>query len=474
MSRVLIVGVGPMPSPNAERVHAPGLRLRAFLDAIRLSGHAVFVAEIPFGNDRTTHSPLYEKNIQAHRRLEGDRRKRQDQLDGWIREFEPDVVVALTDVGALHAANSFFPGPMWIDYNGHPMTERQQQAHIGQSNDSLGEAWLHVLPALLRGDRFSVCSAAQRLALVGELGASGRLNGETCGHELVEVVPPGLPFGAFAPQTKGDYMTKVGVPAGAKTILSTGGFNTWMDVDTLFRGVEQAMKMDPNLHFVCTGGRIPGHVEAVYERFERMVFNSTEAQRFHLLGWVQHEQVLEAVASADVGVNVDLATLEGELGYRNRLMGWLQGGMRVVTTVVGEPARSLVEKELARGVPFSDSEALAEALIEQARLGRWPDPRKLRQQLEEGWSPVRDLQPLVAFCEKPKVSPDRVGGKSAQNPLTELHRQFVVEQDRQQGEVSVRRFARDAGRRLLGSRLFRAAAYFNPALRDLAERLSNL
>lgn len=474
MSRIVLLGVGPLPSPNLERVHAPGLRLRLFLDAIRLSGHSVFLVELPFGGQAAPHSPLYEKNIQSHRRLEGDTRRMIDQLEGWVREFEPDAIVALTDIGGLLASSINFRGPLWVDYFGHPLAERQQQAHAHGSNDSLADAWTHVLPALLRADHFSVGVPSQRLALVGELGVAGRLNSATCGHELVSVVDQGVSFPGTKLAAKSNYMQKIGIPAGARTILSSGGFNTWTDGETLFKAVEKALIQEPDLHFVCTGGRIPGHVEVVYERFERAVGNSSVASRFHLLGWIQHEQLLDALASADVGINIDLNTLEGELGYRNRLLGWLQAGMRVVSTVVGEPARGLVADGLVREIPFADADAAAAALVEQARLGRWASAEDVRGRLQTRWSATRDTEAVVRFCDAPKVAPDRAGGRDVQNPLAELHRQSLLEHERQQGEVSARRFARDTGKRLLGSRMFGLAAYFNPKLKEMAERLSQL
>jgi len=146
----------------------------------------------------------------------------------------------------------------------------------------------------------------------------------------------------------------------------------------------------------------------------------------------------------------------------------------VVSTVVGEPARGLVADGLVREIPFADADAAAAALVEQARLGRWASAEDVRGRLQTRWSATRDTEAVVRFCDAPKVAPDRAGGRDVQNPLAELHRQSLLEHERQQGEVSARRFARDTGKRLLGSRMFGLAAYFNPKLKEMAERLSQL
>lgn len=473
MSRVLLVGVGPLPAPTQERVFAPGLRLRQFLDSLRLAGHPVFLVEFSFGGQAVPHSPIFDKGVHAHRRLDSNLDRALAQLNGYIREFEPDCVVALTDIGALTAARSEFRGPLWVDYFGHPMAERQQQGFAHASDASLGEAWLHVLPALIRADRFSACSESQRLALIGELGAAGRLNSQTCGHEFVQIVPPAIPFESMPIPTRGDYLRRAGIPEASRVVLSTGGFNTWFDEETLFAGLELAMDRDEQLHFVATGGPISGHVQVVYERFERRVLNSRHQRRFHLLGWLQHEQLLEVMAGAHVGVVVDRPTIEGELGCRNRLFGWLWAGLRAVTTVSSPPTRTLVVQGLATEVPPGNPDALAAALVQQAALGRWSDVDGLRRQLRRDWSAAEEIKAVAAWADSPSVAPDRTGGE-VRNPLVDLHRQFLEEHHRREEEVSVRGFARDAGRRLLGSRSFRLVTQLNPRLRELAEKLAGL
>jgi hypothetical protein len=473
MSKILLLGVGPLPHPSAERVHAPGLRLQAFLDRLVKGGHNILLGELCFAGQESVHAPTYGKSIFAHRRLESDPQKGAKQVSGWVRDFEPDAIVALTDVAALIAAQSDFAGPLYVDYNGHPMAERQQQGFAHGNDTALAAQWLHVLPALLRADHLSVCSASQRLALVGELGAAGRLNSRTCGQELVDVIPVTLPHRQPLQLRNAKYFQNSGIPADARIILSTGGFNTWMDEQMLFLGLEEAMRLDPTIHFVCTGGALEGHVTLTFERFRKRVSASPFIDRFHLLGWVALEQVLDAVQLAHVGVNCDLRSLEGELGMRNRTLDWLWAGMRVVSTALSDQIVHMADQGFIRRVETGDWQGLGRALAEEAALGRHADLERIQLSLRAAFQGDDEFAHFEQWVAKPTAAPDRTQGR-VDNPLAMLHRQFLLEHSRQEEEVSVRRFARHTGKSMLGSRAFQWAARFSPRLREMAEGLSNL
>ncbi|MBI5155459.1 hypothetical protein HZA57_09495, partial [Candidatus Poribacteria bacterium] len=93
---------------------------------------------------------------------------------------------------------------------------------------------------MLRADAFGVCSAPQEHALTGELGAAGRLNAATCGHRLVHLLRPALPFRAEFASPPAPFLRGPRVPPDARIILFTGGYNTWLDEEALFRAVSRA------------------------------------------------------------------------------------------------------------------------------------------------------------------------------------------------------------------------------------------
>lgn len=471
MSKVILLGVGPLPSPTLEKVYAPGLRLEAFLEALRQGGHSVLLAEFSFGGSDVPHIPRHGQGIYAHRRLSPNMEEAAKQVDLLVGEYDADCMIALTDVGAVAAIRSGYKGPLHVDYFGHPMAERQQQASVHGSNASLAEQWISVLEALLRADRFSVCSLSQRLALIGELGAAGRLNSETCSQEMIDVIPPTVPFFQPLKARQANYLENQGVPQGAKVIFSSGGYNTWVDEEMLFLGVEEALRNDPNLHFVSTGGAIDGHVKVVFERFQQRVHKSPVRERFHLLGWVTHDEMIDAMLGAHVAVNCDFASLEGELGCRNRLLGWLWAGLRVVTTVTSDSTRRLADQKILRTVGFRDWQQLAQALKEEAQKDRVTDLPRLHDFLKRKWSGKEQFNKLRAWAANPTRAADRLDAAIVSNPLADLQNRFLESAERNRHEQSIRKFARETAQTLLGSRAIRLFGKMNP---DALKRLKEL
>lgn len=475
MKPVLLVGVGPLPAPDRRRVHATGLRLQWFLRALQRAHIPTLLGEIYFSGVDDTFLPHRADHIVEHRQLIGCATDLARQISEWTTAVPVSAIVALTDIGALAATRSVYTGPLHVDYFGHPMAERAQQAHAHDSDASLHGQWLDVLPVLLRADRFSVCSAPQRSALLGELGAAGRLNRHTVAHEFVEIVPPALPFDEPLRATDRDYLYRRGIPRDARIVAVTGGYNTWLDEETLFHGIEQALGRDDRLHFVSTGGAIEGHVTRLYERFQARVAASPLRSRMHLLGWLPHEQLNDVLLAADVGVNADLPTREGEFGCRNRLWGWLWAGMRVVTTVSSESTQQLVDQGWARAVPFANPAALADAILAEATTGRRPDPTSIHPQLRQQWGDENHLQALVPWLQDPAPAPDRAHGHTVHNPLADLQRQFLdlaTSQARHQQQTEV---LRQLLARLEGSRAIalyrRTQPQFEALLSDLRRLL---
>lgn len=472
MTTVLLIGVGPLPAPQHHRVYAPGLRLNAFLEALIRANCHVMLGELLFaGIENNDFSPKQEHGVIEHRRLGPSLEEATDQINSWTKQSPPDAVVALTDMGSMAVVQSDYTGPLHVDYFGHPMAERQQQAFVHQNNASLHEQWLSVLPVLLRADRFSACSNAQRLALTGELGAVGRLNAETCGHEFVEIVPPTLPFNTPYQTKNPSFLKEKGIPESARVIFASGGYNTWVDEETLFKGIEKALKDDDNLHFVSTGGAIQGHVEVIYERFVQRINNSSVRNRFHLLGWVTQDELFDCMLTADVAVNCDRWSLEGEFGCRNRLYGWLWGGLRVVTTVSSDPTRDLVEQGWVVPIKDGDWESLGEALVTEANKGRHQDLNEVQKTLRAQWGGENFFQELAIWANAPKPAPDRTDQPTVENPLTHLYKAFQKSAQLKSDHENLLAETQQLAQTLLGSRAMQLYLKLHP---DLAEKLNKL
>jgi hypothetical protein len=259
----------------------------------------------------------------------------------------------------------------------------------------------------------------------------------------------------------------LGIPRGGHYLLSTGGFNSWFDEATLFAGVEQAMDADPRLRFLCTGGPIPGHVEGVYTRFHARVTASPHRERYHLLGWVPHRTMIDLMLVADAAVNVDHWSLEGELGFRNRLLGWLWAGARVITTTVSHPAIELAAGGLVRAIPPADPAALARAINEETARGRQPDLEGLRRRLLAEYGGERDMAPLQEWARAPRRAPDRESSDTVENGLADFQRRALAAHEAE----AIRRHAAEAAARLEGNRLVRLALRLDRKLAECVRRL---
>ena len=467
MTRLLVIGVGPRPGPAKRQVFAPGLRLDTIVRELVNDGHDVAVGEFLFGGRESESGGSAPQGASRHEYLPPEPTMAAERIADLAGNHRAEAVIALTDVGALAAVRSEFAGPLFADYFGHPMAERQMQAEVHGSGASLHEQWLYVLPVLLRADALGVCSQAQRYALTGELGAAGRLNPATCGHDLVHVLRPALPFSEPFASTVPGFLRGGKVAADARIILFTGGYNTWLDEAVLFNAVERVLGDDPQAVYVSTGGEIEGHVNKVFNSFRARTEESPHRKRYQFLGWIEHNRFVDCCLEADVGVCCDRWTLEGEFGCRNRLFGWIWAGMRVVASDPSELTAALAADGMIEATPAGDAAAFAEKLGTELRRGRpsAEDAAAIRAKLLEFWSPRKCYAPLLEWARDPQRAPDRQEAILPDNPLTALQQRFLDMDD------SLARDMEDLVRRLTGSRAVRVYATLHPEVQDLIQRI---
>lgn len=435
--KVLIAGVGPIPPHRPDRLYATGLRLWGFATEVARAGFEVVLGEAMFsGEDGAGAAPPPLPDGMQWRPLSLAPEQAAQEISRIVRDEGVACAVASTDVMAAALVRARPAAPVWVDFNGHPMTERQMLAHVHSSDGGLLDQWAMILPALLGADRFSVACDAQKHALLGELGACGRLNRWTVGGGLVSTIHPALAVTEF-PARQGAIRETI-APENAFVVLHSGGYNTWMDEETLFRGLERAMEREPRLRFVSLGGAIRGHNEATFERFRARVERSPHRERFHFPGWVASEEVGSFYAEADAAINLDLDCYEGVFGWRNRVLEWAAAGVPVLTTPLSEISRDLIGRGMAREVGFGDAEGLADRLVEMAAN---PEPsreaaRLAREYVREHYNYTRALAPLLAWLENPEPAPDlpppaeRGTGRwppAPENPLAGLWREVLEE-----------------------------------------------
>lgn len=408
MTRILLVGAGPLPEDDPVRMGFPNLRTGWFLQALCAEGHEVVLATLDptaCGRAPLPASPAHGPSLRLD--LDPADATTPGRLAGLARVADA-IVSAGPFTPARIAATCAGDRPLWVDLPGDPFAEAaaRRVARPGESDPT--DAWVRATAlAIARGDAFSTCSGPQRHALLGQLGLLGRPLEDLLPR--VHSIPPalggqGLPEGASRTR-----------PAGAPLVLAvSGGWNTWLDEETLLVGVLSALDRGAPLRVVVLGGSIPGHHDGAWERFVSTVDCSAHRAAFELRGWVRHRDLPAALASAHVFLNVDRPGPEPELGSRTRLLFAIHQGLSVATTPCTEVARDLLAAGLGVSLPVGDPASLADALVDLATRATSALPDASRREVSARYAPEAVTRPLRAWAACPSRAP---GGVSTADRL---------------------------------------------------------
>jgi len=312
------------------------------------------------------------------------------------------------DNGNTDSVQNISGVPFWADLFGHVMAEAQARAYIDGNDECLFHYWNSEYNIISNADIFSCVSSRQQYALIGELGATGRLNKYTSGYDFTNIIPCGLPLAEYK-HTKNVFRGGDIINKGDFVVLWTGGYNTWTDVDTLFKGMILAMEKNSKIKFVSTGGEIPEQDMKTYPRFLSMINSSPYKDRFIMKGWVAGEDVPNYYLEADVGINIDKDIYEVRLGSKNRILDWFRAGLCVLSSNVCE-LTDIIEKEKI-GYTFKpyDSNDLSAKLI---YLANHPDEVKKTAIAGKKYGLLnfnfnKTTEKLQKWVESPTFSPDR-------------------------------------------------------------------
>jgi glycosyltransferase involved in cell wall biosynthesis len=356
MKRVLIIGMSPLPFENDSKVYGTGIRTWQFILPLLEKGFKICVCNyaIPSAYQDDFKS-IFKKNLGksfGHRFdyhiLKKDDFENIGLLSKIFTEFKPGCIVGCTFYPSYIASRMLCDMkdrgvPFWADLFGHVMAEAQARTNIDKDDSCLFHYWNSEYNIVSNADIFSCVSSRQQYALIGELGAVGRLNKYTAGYDFTDVIPCGIPMEKYR-HTKDVIRGRDGIKKDDFVVLWTGGYNTWTDIDTLFKGLTLAMSKNPKVKFVSTGGEIPEQDIKTYPRFLSMIKSSSYRDRFVMKGWIKGGDVPNYYLEADVGINIDKDIYEVRLGSKNRILDWLRAGLCVLSSNVCE-LTDLIEKE---------------------------------------------------------------------------------------------------------------------------------
>jgi len=421
LAKIFLFASIPPQLIKGKKIEAAHYRSWQFFEPLLQDGHTILyctalppeeLPQIPAEWNRMTFLPLNPRRI------------------GWIRQmqqaydkFQPDCTVAVNFDSSLYASRLKTEKPIWMDIYGDYLTIIQAARFRVQTDRGIGTAVNFMRDILLRGDKFSVCSPAQRHMLIGELAMTGRLNKKTFAYEFADIILPGSVPTAPFPENAADrqVLTSLGIAYDDFVVLWCGGYNAWTDVETLFSGLETAMKQNKKVHFVSVGEYIYKRTENTYTHFKEMVENSAFRDRYHLLGWKPWEEIPPLYRESDVGINIDSPIYETLFGTRTRIVEMIAYGLPVVTSLGTDLSYFLCTQEGGMGFEIGSSVSLSEQLLKLAnnkelclRLSR-----KATQVAREELSFYKTTLPLREWVQNPVCAPDRLVSSSEKRQQVE-------------------------------------------------------
>lgn len=428
--KILILGLSPLPVENRTRMYAPGMRSFQFARPLAEEGHDVSLVCCRYGEAYTPDDPEVIQGetmgvpyFLLHETL--------FMQKGWLEDFcertAPDCLAGITTVLAERALKLGNERPLWADLFGHFLAEGQAKAACYGDNTLLRNYYMSQIRVLDRSDAFSVVSAPQGMALVGELGLRGRLNSETSGFPFYSVIP--IAFNECPLPTGPPAFRGKDVPEDAFVILWSGGYNTWTDAAFLFRVLEQVMAADPSVVFLSTGGQMQNQDEKTYPMFQKLVEGSPFKARYHLKGWLPLEEATGYYHWADVGINVDRDIYEVRLGSKNRILDWMRAGLPAVTTGLTELGETLGRENLCYLYHPGDEGGLVSLLL---RLSTERDTLQgLRETIitfgKDYFSAARTTESFREWVKNPVRAPDAGTALSFEKNLAEELEKTVEE-----------------------------------------------
>lgn len=418
MSRIMVLGMSPLPFENDRKVYGTGIRTWQFVKPLTEKGHQVLLVSyaIPSAYPQDFTSEQTDRHGFDYLALKAsqftDLKVLLEKYDG----FKPDCLVGCSFypsyIGAklLNFIDSQLdrgPVPFWADLFGHVMAEAQARAFIDNDDSCLFHYWNCEYNILGSADFFSCVSQRQQYALAGELGAVGRLNKYTSGFPFSCNIPCGMPLEEYSHNKR--VIRAIGdVAEDDFIILWTGGYNTWTDIDTLFKGLCSAMEKEGSIKFVSTGGEIPEQDIKTYPRFLKMIGQSSLSDRFIMKGWIAGEDVPDHYLEADIGINIDKDILEVRLGSKNRILDWMRAGLVVLSSNVCELTDIIEKKGLGFTFKAGDPKDLERKILKAfERRGKLSAiAKKAKEYAVKNFSFEKTTRCLSEWCKNPAFAPD--------------------------------------------------------------------
>lgn len=413
--RILILGNSPLPPEEGILCQtAFGLRTYQFMSALQDADADVLVILLSnakhYENAPQLNSPrpvqAFGKTFQIIDLDEKDRHFA-SLFSAAVQKFDPTACIGVNIHASYILAQHKLKVPFWADLNGWSMAEAQSQSAVEGSDAYLPTIWKYEQAVLKAADHFSTVSHPQQYATFGELATLGRMNQHTDEYPFLSHIPNANECHRIK-KPVADYQLRkeLNIDQDSFIVFFSGAYNTWLDSDMMFEGVEQAMNQHRSMHFVSTGGAAAVSNKTL-NRFKQRIAASEHKDRFHFLGWITSEELLACYQQVNVAINIDRPNHETTFGARNRINEWLSYKVPVLSTVGSEISQDLANAEVMIPVKISNSKDLAKKLSKATTSDLKEMAEKAFSFAEKYYSYEKTMEPLKAWLKHPETAPDK-------------------------------------------------------------------
>lgn len=187
-------------------------------------------------------------------------------------------------------------------------------------------------------------------------------------QKFLKIVPFGLP--SAPPQKTGPGLKKMfNLKPTDKVILWGGGIWNWFDPLTLIKAIHQISQHRSDIHLVFMGLKSPDEKSPETQMARNAIqlakdFALLDKHVFFNYGWIPYEQRANFLLEADIGVSTHFEHLETQFAFRTRILDYIWARLPIVSTTGDSFSQLIQNKHLGLVVPPSNSQALAQALLQ--------------------------------------------------------------------------------------------------------------
>ncbi len=405
MSRIFVIGHN-LPKYATTELNAANYRTWQFVEPLIGDGHNVCLCHNVSNKEEKLKLTAVNGNL-IYQGVKYSKFNWRKVIKRVYSDFNPDCVVGVSLFGCYISTFLDFIKPIWMDLYGDPIAENQARMYAKDTHRGLASSIQTEKRVLLAGDVFSTCGSFQKYAVIGKLSHLGRLNKHTFGYDFVYDILPGVFTSGNEKQNDFKILRGKIVDENDFVIFWCGGYNVWTDVETLFEGLELAMKKNPKIKYVSVGR--PTVDDRYYEKFLRMINASRYKRNFEIVsGWIPRKDLVKYYRESDVGICIDKKHYETTLGTRTRLVEMLHFGLPVITSKGCELSYILENNKVALTFSIGDSIGLSQVILEAAKDKNGIKKMSILGQkfVRENLSFDRTTKTLRSWAKNPTFAPD--------------------------------------------------------------------